>query len=147
VTEDQNRAEARRWFGQAEDDLRFARLALKERFYAQACFVSQQSAEKALKALRYLRGERRVLGHSLVALVDSLGEALPELASLRSQAAELDLHYVPARYPNGLPDLAPFQAYTREQAERALAAAERFIAAAHRHVEAPPGSDEGTGAR
>jgi len=30
VTEDQNRAEARRWFGQAENDLEFARLGLKE---------------------------------------------------------------------------------------------------------------------
>lgn len=138
MSEDQNRVEARRWFGQAEDDLRFARLALKEQFFAQACFVSQQAAEKALKALRYLRGERRVLGHSLVALVDSLGAELPALAELRSQAAELDLHYVPARYPNGLPDLAPFQAYTREQAERALGATERFIAAARAHIEPPP---------
>ena len=68
MTQDQNRVEARRWFCQAEDDLEFARLGLEEEFYAQACFLSQQAGAKALKALRYLRGERRVLGHSLVAL-------------------------------------------------------------------------------
>jgi HEPN domain-containing protein len=68
-----------------------------------------------------------VLGHSLVSLVESLRPDLPEVASLRAAAAELDLHYVPARYPNALPDLAPYQAYTREQADRAIAAAARFI--------------------
>lgn len=145
MTEDQNRAEARRWFGQAENDLEFARLGLEEEFYAQACFLSQQAGAKALKALRYLRGERRVLGHSLVALVDSLGEEFPALVPLRSQAAELDLHYVPARYPNGLPDLAPFQAYTRGQAERATAAADQLIAVARVPIEArsEPGSNPG----
>ena len=34
MTRDQNRVEARRWFGQAEDDLEFARLGLEEEFYA-----------------------------------------------------------------------------------------------------------------
>ena len=70
VSEDQNQTEARRWLAQAQDDLAFARLGLREGFFAQACFLSQQAGEKALKALRYLRGDRRVLGHSLVALVD-----------------------------------------------------------------------------
>lgn len=123
---DQNRAEARRWLSQAQDDLAFARLGLREGFFAQVCFLSQQAGEKALKALRYLRGDRRVLGHSLVALVDSLADEI-DVRRLRPLAADLDLHYVPARYPNGLPDLAPFQAYTREQAERALAEALELV--------------------
>jgi HEPN domain-containing protein len=138
VSDDQNRTEAHRWAGQAEDDLRFARVGVKERFYAQACFLSQQAGEKALKALRYLRGERRVLGHSLVVLVDSLAGELTDHATLRSLAAELDLHYVPARYPNGLPDVAPFQAYSREQAVRAVAAAERFVSVARETLKKPP---------
>lgn len=129
MSEDQNSAEARRWLAQAQDDLAFARLGLREGFYAQACFLSQQAGEKALKALRYLRGDRRVLGHSLVALVDSLADQI-DVPHLRPLAADLDLHYVPARYPNGLPDLAPFQAYTREQAERAVASAGELLNAA-----------------
>jgi len=40
------RAEGRRWLAQAENDLRFAELASQERFFAQACFNSQQAAEK-----------------------------------------------------------------------------------------------------
>ena len=40
------RAEADRWRRQAANDLAFARLAVRERFYAQACFIAQQAAEK-----------------------------------------------------------------------------------------------------
>lgn len=144
MSDDQNRAEALRWVGQAADDLRFARVGLEEGFYAQACFLSQQAGEKALKGLRYLRGERRVLGHSLVALVDSLADDLGDTTALRSLAIELDLHYVPARYPNGLPELAPFQAYGREQARRAIETAQGFVELARGRVGAAP--DPGTGA-
>jgi HEPN domain-containing protein len=134
VSDDQNRVEARRWLAQAENDLRFAEVGITQGFFAQACFLSQQAAEKALKSLRYLRGERRVLGHSLGALLETLRDDLPDVDALRPLGAELDLHYVPARYPNGLPDLAPFQAYTREQADRAVGAAQRFIALAAARV-------------
>lgn len=59
------KAEARRWLAQAENDLAFAELGLREGFFAQTCFICQQAAEKALKALCYLRGDRVVLGDSL----------------------------------------------------------------------------------
>ena len=58
-----SRSEAERWLKQAENDLDFARLGLREGFHAQVCFLTQQSAEKAVKAIGYLLGERTVLGH------------------------------------------------------------------------------------
>lgn len=58
------RVEGRRWLAQAENDLRFAELAARERFFAQACFNSQQAAEKALKAFLYARGAEEAMGHS-----------------------------------------------------------------------------------
>ena len=45
------RTEAGRWLRQAESDLAFAELGAREGFPAQACFTSQQAAEKALKAI------------------------------------------------------------------------------------------------
>ena len=55
--------EARRWFLQAEDDLRCVEWLWKEeRFLDKGCFISQQAGEKALKACLYSRGERRALG-------------------------------------------------------------------------------------
>jgi len=56
------KAEGRRWLDQAENDLTFARYALQGEFFHQVCFVAQQCAEKALKALHYHEGARTVLG-------------------------------------------------------------------------------------
>ena len=45
--------ETQRWIAQSENDLKFAKVAFKENYYSQCCFVSQQSAEKAVKAVHY----------------------------------------------------------------------------------------------
>ncbi len=42
-------------------------------------------------------------------------------------AAELDRLSIPTRYPNGLPDILPDQAYFERDAERAIGIAERLI--------------------
>jgi HEPN domain-containing protein len=121
--------EARRWRDQANDDLEYARYSAKGGFHAQACFVSQQVAEKALKAIHYGRGARAVLGHSVVALVDALHPPSPELAALRPQAVDLDLFYIPTRYPNGLVSGTPSGAFGPEQSAHAITAAEAILAA------------------
>ena len=126
--------EARRWLDQAENDLGFARLALKEQYFNQVCFISQQAAEKAVKSIAYGLGERRVLGHAIVDLIDRFCDRAPELEELRSSAGSLDLHYVPARYPNGLPGGVPFRTYSEPMAVAAVEAAERIVEAASARV-------------
>ena len=60
--------EARRWFEQALDDLRFVQWVHDEGvFFDKGCFLAQQAGEKALKACLYAHGQRRVLGHSQLA--------------------------------------------------------------------------------
>ncbi len=120
--------EAERWLLQAENDLAFAERGLELGFFAQTCFLAQQVAEKAAKAVHYARGARVVMGHSVDGLLVALEADCPEAAGLRDGAKELDQHYVPTRYPNGLPGNVPFQAYTAEQARRALGHA-RAVAA------------------
>ncbi|MFQ5793271.1 MAG: HEPN domain-containing protein [Acidobacteriota bacterium] len=124
------RAEGRRWLAQADNDLLFARHALQGEFFHQVCFVCQQCAEKALKALIFAGGARSVIGHSVVGLLARLVQGHSDLEELNDLAAELDLFYIPARYPNGLVEGTPHEAFTRSQAERALAAAERILSAA-----------------
>jgi HEPN domain-containing protein len=121
------RAEAGRWLAQARSELAFARVGLREAFYAQACFHCQQSAEMALKALHYLAGARLVIGHSLVELLAPLAAQDPSLASLRPAAARLDQLYIPTRYPNGLPGGVPAEVFSKEQAVEAIAQAAQFI--------------------
>jgi HEPN domain-containing protein len=123
------KSEGARWLAQAENDLAFARYALDGDYFHQACFVAQQCAEKALKALHFRDGARTVIGHSVVGLLGQLRERYPRLGDLNDLAADLDLFYIPTRYPNGLVEGMPFQSFTRAQAERALQAAERILSA------------------
>ncbi len=128
------KAEAERWRRQAANDLAFARVALRERFYAQACFTAQQASEKAVKAIAYGLGVRTVLGHSLVTLISRYADRAPELADLRELAGILDQYYVPTRYPNGLAGGVPFEAFGESQAAAAVDAADRFVQLAERQT-------------
>jgi HEPN domain-containing protein len=121
------KAEAERWLAQARSELAFARVGVRERFYAQACFHCQQAAEMALKAVHYLGGARLVMGHSLVELLAPLADKHAPLAALRGAAARLDQFYIPTRYPNGLPGGVPADVFTDEQAAEATKLAAEFI--------------------
>jgi HEPN domain-containing protein len=122
-----------RWLAQARDDLEFARWLLTEdRFFDKGCFVAQQAAEKALKAILYAGGARTVLGHSVHELIGRVMERHPDLAHLRGDAKQLDRFYIPTRYPNGLPGGTPFESYSRTDLEQALAMTERIVSAAER---------------
>ncbi|HEV8130805.1 MAG TPA: HEPN domain-containing protein [Acidobacteriota bacterium] len=128
--------EAQRWLAQAENDLEFAQLALREKFYAQACFISQQIGEKALKAVAYFHGERFVLGHSILELVNRLKVKDTSIAELSELAGVLDQYYIPTRYPNGLPDGVPFQFFNQRQAQEAVEGARRLVDTARRLISA-----------
>ena len=138
------RAEAERWLDMAEYDLGFARYAFDGGHYNQACFIAEQAAEKAVKAIAYGLGERRVRTHSLVEMIDRYAERARELVALRDLGRALDVHYVGARYPNGQSEGIPATTYTRPMAEEALEAAERIVAAASDRVYAEPETDQGS---
>lgn len=131
----QPRHEAERWLAQAVDDLEFTRWVLAEgRFFDKGCFIAQQAAEKALKAVHYLKGERLVFGHSVLELLDRLLPEHRDLGTLHEPARLLDRYYIPTRYPNGLPGGSPFQSFQRSDLESALDMAERVVAEALRIV-------------
>lgn len=68
------------------------------------------------------------------ALVERLEPREAPLDALLDAARELDLLYVPTRYPNGLASGTPGQAFSTAQSMRALDLAARFIDAASRTV-------------
>ena len=120
----ESKREGERWLSQAENDLAFARVGLREGFYSQVCFQCHQVCEKALKAVRYGAGERIVYGHSLAELATAMD--LP--GDVADELAVIDQYYIPTRYPNGLPGGVPHETYKRKQAEDAVRTAERIIA-------------------
>ena len=123
------KTEARRWFQQAYYDLKATRWNIEGGFYDTACFLAQQAAEKALKSILYFTGSRRkaLMTHSTVEMVREAGKKINTLLDLLNEARELDLHYIPARYPNGIPSGYPHQFYGRKNADQALAAAEKIF--------------------
>ena len=147
MSEEKNHTEAVRWLDTARGDLKTARVLLSNERYAHACFHAQQAAEKSMKSLWYSL-DRDPWGHSVRKLIDDLKEPHPDcyarLQDVVPIAAELDRLYVPTRYPNGLPDILPDQAYFERDAERAIDIAERLIDRIEQlrdHADPPPAED------
>ena len=67
-----------------------------------ACFLSQQAAEKALKAF-LIANKKEPWGHSVAELCETASMKDSDFRNIKKHAATLDIYYIPTRYPNGLP--------------------------------------------
>lgn len=127
--------EAKRWFQQASSDLKASRWNVEGGFYDTACFLAQQAGEKALKSLLYYLGASRaaLLTHSLFEMTQEAAKKVEGLPTLLDVARELDLHYIPSRYPNGLPSGYPHQFYGKKTADSAIQAATKIFSTVETH--------------
>ncbi len=99
-----------------------ARVSAREGFHEWACFDSQQSGEKALKAILLVQGKTGVTSHSLLELLREIEKERPDLHSLDEAAKELDRHYIATRYPDGLPgSYTPGTFYDSKDSDRCIA--------------------------
>lgn len=128
--------EAKRWWLTAQEDLEAAKALHETKKYSHACFLEQQSAEKAMKAL-WLAIDGDPWGHSIQKLVMQF----PAQSKLRdpqnwlAHAAYLDKFYIPTRYPNGLPDLTPSQVYSSKDSSQAIERAVFFLSETNKLLE------------
>jgi HEPN domain-containing protein len=140
VSQEHDKADAWRWLRTAQDDIEAAQLLLAGGKHAQACFLCQQAAEKAVKAVFYAHGVE-TWGHSVKKLIGDVAAVAPDagaaLAGHANGAAVLDRFYIPARYPNGLPDLTPAEAHSAEDAESAIRTATVITNLVATHLSAP----------
>lgn len=115
------------WFDEAVDDLEAAVELYRVGKWSKACFFSHQAVEKCLKALlmKKLGVYRRT--HSVKALLDEITSRINMPEDLVRAAAKLDRYYIPTRYPNAWPSLAPHKHYSREDAEEAVTTARRVL--------------------
>jgi len=118
--------EGRRWLLQAEQDLKDAEYNFDGMRFHLACFLSQQAAEKALKAFLYAKGEERVLGHSVAELCKNAMMRDERFRDVKN-ASVLDKYYIPTRYPNGLPGGVPYEAFDETDGRRAIEIASKVI--------------------
>ncbi len=117
-----------KWLKQAEADLKAARDSLNDENYEWSCFQSQQSVEKALKAYLYEKGYTSIITHSLKELLKECSRIESSFNTFSREVKELDMLYIPTRYPNGIPgDLAPTEFYEREDAQKCISSAESIL--------------------
>jgi len=111
------------WMAQAEFDLQTARKLSSAGDYEWCCFICQQAAEKAVKAvIESKNGKSKV--HSVFQLLKSLKV---EDKKVLEAARRLEYHYIQPRYPNGFETGYPRMYYSIEEAERALSDAELIV--------------------
>jgi HEPN domain-containing protein len=114
--------EAERWLAYARSDLAAARALLRdpEHYPRQVCFLAQQSAEKALKALLILLDIEFPHTHDL----DRLRESVPPGWRVKTEFPQLyalSIWAVELRYPGDLPEVV------ESDAQQALHLAERIL--------------------
>ncbi len=100
------------WFRQAENDWEWGNHTLESGFFSQACFISQQVALKALKSLCLYYKFDTIRTHSVRKIAQELGIN----GEIEDKGKYLDLFYIPTRYPDSLPEGAPFESFTQQQA-------------------------------
>lgn len=126
-------ARSKDWLRQARRDLDQARHAAEGGFFEWACFSAQQAAEKAVKGL-YQQLGADAWGHSVSALLRSLPADARPSGPLMDAAKRLDRHYIPPRYPNSVPEGAPGDYYTADEAQAAIEDAEKIVGFCEDHV-------------
>lgn len=113
------------WIRLSKEDLDQASYLLKGGYYRGACFHSQQAAEKALKARLLEKGWELEKTHSIRRLL-----AIAEPYRIGISVDEEDMDFMDSIYRGRYPadeGLLPLRPPTKEDAERALSAAQEVL--------------------
>jgi HEPN domain-containing protein len=119
--------EAGRWLRQAESDYNFLEVARKSGKHDVTCFLSQQVAEKALKAYLFSQGEEAVFPHAIFKLCEIASQYDQAFSQLRDRIKTLDYFYVEARYPNAIEDVIPADFFNEKDAQEAISLAQQTL--------------------
>lgn len=92
------------WIKRAKDDIDLAQIAIQNQFYAYACFLGQQTAEKSCKSYLLWKSGSYPRIHGLIDLLDLCSGYEPTLQVLKIDCQILDQYYTVTRYPSsGVP--------------------------------------------
>ena len=119
---------AQDWLNQSIAFFQDAKNNNKLKSYYLCCFLCQQSAEFAIKALCEHK-KLRCWGHELISIQSILESAgkirIPQ--KIKNAAAVLSKYYISARYPDAYTSGSPYQLFTAFESEQALKFAEEVI--------------------
>jgi len=114
------------WFRQAGRDLESAVTLLNSDYFEWSCFISQQAAEKAVKAILQKLGAE-AWGHSISNLLQGVQEKINLPPDLMNGAKQLDRYYIIGRYPNGWSAGIPADYISKEDANDAIGYSRKII--------------------
>lgn len=119
---------AKRWLREAEHTLAQAEQTYKNKIWNLVCFLSEQTAQKALKAVLYYNGERFINIHSIVELVREAATKHPELIKFARDGGILDQYYLSSRYPDAVAEPAiPAEIFVDKQAGDSIKIAKKIF--------------------
>ena len=116
-----------KWLAQANDDLAFAKLGIKEGFPSQVCFLSQQVVEKSFKAFLLAKNRPYPRLHKVVELATLCKEITNKLTTFKNDLKILDEFYIPTRYPDAVPGSLPTGLPSEQDAQHALQTAQKIL--------------------
>lgn len=115
---------ARRWLREAHNTLKQAQHSFESKDYNLVCFLTEQAAQKALKAVLYRDETRFVTIHSITELIKKIAVTRTEFLEILDRGTKLDQYYLSSRYPDAVPEPAiPSEIFIKEQAEEAMSIA------------------------
>lgn len=117
----------RQWLEKATEDLTVAKLVFREGHLSHACFLSQQTIEKALKACLIAHVNQYPRTHKLVDLLQQCVLLDSGFSHFLTDCIRVDQFYIPTRYPDGIPGGLPEGLPNEEQAKTALDAASKIL--------------------
>lgn len=120
--------EADRWLRQAESDLKCAQWNQQGGFFASACFLAQQSAAKALRALLFFNGEDARETRSVVDLFDRAITYEEDLRGFIGSSTSLDIYYKTSRFPDAIPGGIPSEVLSEKDSMDAIKQAADILA-------------------
>jgi HEPN domain-containing protein len=114
------------WMRQAKRDLEMAEKAMESGFFEWTCFIAQQAAEKAVKAVYQSHGGSAI-GHGIGSLLRGFEGRVEVPREILKAARMLDGYYIPSRYPDGMAQGTPADHFDREDAGDAIRSAGEVI--------------------
>ncbi|HUS60228.1 MAG TPA: HEPN domain-containing protein [Nevskiaceae bacterium] len=108
-------------------DLKSAQASFKDEIYSSACFHSQQTVEKSLKALLLHFEAEIVKTHDLLLLLSRAVKYEKELKKFKKTAAFLNKFYIPTRYPDAFPGSLPEGLPKKKEAVQAFKRAKEIF--------------------
>jgi HEPN domain-containing protein len=121
------------WLAQARRDLQAARHSLTTQDYDWCAYQSQQSAEKAIKALLRLHSNEK-RGHDLLKLLKELKPILQVPGTVIDASRRLDKQHFMSRYPDSITEGFPAEFYNEKIASECLADAETVLTFVEKNI-------------